>query len=101
MTSSVLSALCSRSGCSSWRSRWSSLVGLDRRKHRLRVAGERRDEVPGLQAVIAGDRLVDGGGGHFMPPVVGTPPARLTAAVSARPTESAKQLASATPEESW
>src|SRR5215211_6617833 len=43
----------------------SSLVALDRRKLPPRTAGEQCDDVLGLQAVIARDRRVDGGGGHL------------------------------------
>ena len=43
----------------------SSLVALDRRKLSPRTAGERSDDVPGLQAVIAGDWLFDRAHRHF------------------------------------
>jgi hypothetical protein len=43
----------------------SSLVARDRRKLPPRTGGERCDDVLGLEPVIAGNRLVDDGGGHL------------------------------------
>jgi hypothetical protein len=43
----------------------SSLIALDRRLLPPGTAGEERNDVPGAQAVIAGDRLINGGGGQF------------------------------------
>jgi hypothetical protein len=76
------------------------LVALDLGELDLGTAGERSDCVLGLQAVLSGDWLLDGCGGHVMPPVVGTPPARRTGAGLAKPMGSVMRPASVTVEES-
>jgi hypothetical protein len=77
----------------------SSLVALDRRLFPPGTAGEERNDLPGAQAVIAGDRLINGGGGQFAPDV-GTLRARLRGVEWVTRPGSVKRLESVMPEES-